>query len=264
MRSDNPRQPRFRDKAIEEYRYRDSNPYMVQHKEMGPPVVTASEAPPFRGRWAEAFGREAPLHVEIGSGNGFFLSGFAALHPEWNLLGVEIRFKRVMLCAQKIKKAGLPHARIARYDAWWLDDVFALGEIEGLYIHFPDPWARASEHKKRLLAPPFAAWAARAMAVGAPLRLKSDHLPNLDRLLAAMDGLPFEVVGRTEDVEKTGYPWESGDDIITNYQSKFMRRGLPSHALLLRRVAGEAPEAPAEREGQPAHGDSVEDEEDEG
>jgi len=229
-------QYRFRDLLPEEYARPDINPYLKLHREYGPPVLTASEAKPMRGQWARAFNESrAPLHVEIGPGNGFFLAGMAAKHPDQSWLGLEIRFKRVILCAKKIQAAGVANARIARYDAWFLDDLFEPEEVAGIYVNFPDPWMRERDEKKRLMGPAFAAWASRALKPGGLLRLKSDHGPNLDRLVAASAGHPMEVVDRSDDVDKQGLPWPAEDDIITNYQSKFIAKGEPVHALLMRR-----------------------------
>ena len=85
--------PRFRDRMPEEYRHPDANPFVRLHREFGPELLTAGEAWRFRGRWPACFGRDAELHVEIGSGNGFFLAELASRHPEHNVLGIELRYK---------------------------------------------------------------------------------------------------------------------------------------------------------------------------
>ena len=119
---------RFVDTRPDDLPRPDLNPYLRLHREWGPPVLTASDAAANRGRWDAAFEAPGPLHVEVGPGNGFHLAGMAARHPDVNWLGLEIRYKRVVLCAKKIESAGVArNARIARYDAWWLDDVFAPG-----------------------------------------------------------------------------------------------------------------------------------------
>ena len=227
------------------------NPYVELHEQMRPTVVTAHDALDWRGRWAECFGRDAPLHVEVGSGNGFFLAGMAARHPEQNWLGVEIRFKRVVLCARKIRAAGVENARIARYDAWWLDDLFAPGSLAGLYVNHPDPWMKNSQADKRLMGRYFAEFAAWALAPGAELRLKSDFAPNLDGLEAGAEGLPLHTLGRSDDVRGSGLPWPTDDDITTNYQSKFDKRDAPVHALRMRREAGVVDAPTADRQGGP-------------
>ncbi len=228
----------FQDRAPEDFVLPDLNPYLRLHREYGPPVIVGEDAPGFKGRWPEAFGgREAPLHVEVGPGNGFFLAGMAGLHPEQNWLGLEIRFKRVVLCAKKIDLAGLRHTRIARYDAWWLRDLFEEGEIDGLYVNFPDPWKKNKHQDKRLMGPAFAAWAGEALADGAHLRLKTDDPGNVERLRAALAEGPFEILAVVSDVRSEGLPWGDDDDVRTNYQGKFDRKDEATHALWARRAS---------------------------
>jgi tRNA (guanine-N7-)-methyltransferase len=265
MDAEQRRRNRFRDRKPDEVFIPDLNPYLKEHFSFGPPVLTATDAPTYKGRWDEAFGGSTgPLQVEIGSGNGFYLSGMAAKHPEQRWLGIEIRYKRVILCARKIRAAGLPNARITRYDAWWLDDLFLPGELDGLHINHPDPWVRGVEQKKRLLSVDFLGWAARALKVGATLRLKTDHLPYVDQALRCVEGLPFALIGRATDLATVGTPWPADDDVITNYQSKFIKRGLPVHAAWLRRIEGPAPEATPEMLAQAREVGAVDDEEEEG
>ncbi|NOY24796.1 MAG: hypothetical protein GXP62_02895, partial [Oligoflexia bacterium] len=71
-------------RPIDDYPDPDLNPYLKLHRSFGPEALPADAGPPFLGRWAAAFGRDAPLHVEIGPGNGFFLAGMAGMHPEAN------------------------------------------------------------------------------------------------------------------------------------------------------------------------------------
>ena len=227
---------RFRQRDPAEYRDPDLNPYMKMHLAFGPPVLTAEEAAAGRGRWPEVFGRPAPLHVEVGCGSGSFLAGMASIHPEWNWLGLEIRFKRVVLTARKIRRAGATHARIARYDAFWMDDLFADGEVAGLYVNHPDPWPKPREARNRLLARPFAESAARLLAPGACLRVKTDSPDYVDGVVAALLGLPFEVIGRCEDVAAEGPPWPADDDVITPYQRRSSERRAPVRAVWIRRA----------------------------
>lgn len=241
---------RFVARPPEDYALPDLNPYLKLHREYGPPVIPADEAPAFRGRWHAAFGADRPLCLEVGSGNGFFLAGMAARHPERSWLGIEIRFKRVVLCARKIDAAGVQNARIARYDAWWLDDLFEPDSLDGLFVNHPDPWEKARHEKNRLMGRYFAELAARLLKVGREFRLKTDHLVNVNGLVAALDGLPLELVARVEDIAANGAPW-GDDDVRTNYQSKFERRDEPVHAVLVRRVPGEAPPPPPEPEEAP-------------
>ncbi len=238
--------PRYEDKAVEAFRHSDINPYLIQHRAFGLPLLPGSEAWPLRDRWAEHFGREAPLHLEIGSGNGFFLTELAERQPDWNLVGLEIRYKRVVLCAMKLRKAGVTHARIVRYHAGYLDDLFRPGSLDGLYVNHPDPWPKEKHEKNRLISRWFLEDAARLLKPGARFRLKSDFHDNIDRLprLLAADGdgnplpaLPFRVLGVSHDVDGVGAPWPA--DIETLYHRKMRRLGYKIAAIEVERTEGE-------------------------
>ncbi len=225
-----PPEGRFRDKQPDEYRLPDLNPYLKLHREFGPPVLTADQALAGRGRWHQVFGRDAPLHVEIGSGNGFFLAGMSSARPQWNWLGLEIRFKRVVQCARKLQGAGATaQGRIARYDVHQLDDLFGPGSVSGLYVNFPDPWPKARHAKHRVLGPDFMGTVASILRPGAELRVKTDHPVNVDAVHTHVAGLPLTIAAVSHDVQREGPPWEH--DVVTNYQTKFYKRGEPVHAV---------------------------------
>jgi len=217
---------RFQDRAPDSYRDPLLNPFLQLHREFGPPVLTTGEAQQAVGRWDQVYGRAAPLHVEIGSGNGFYLAHMAGLHPEWNWLGIEIRFKRVVLTARKLRAAGVSHARIARYDAFYVEEILPAAGVAGLYVNHPDPWPKKRQAKNRLLARPFAEMVTRVLAPRARLRIKTDTASYVEQFLQAMEGLPLQVLGRSQDIAREGTPWPEEDDRVTNYQRKFYEKGV--------------------------------------
>ena len=111
-------------------------------------MIIGGEAKQFKDNWTNVFEREAPLHLEVGAGNGFYLAGMSQKMPECNWLGVEIRYKRVIMCAKKIEVSQLEHTRIMRYDAWHLDEVFGENTLDGLHTHHPDPWPRKDMQRR--------------------------------------------------------------------------------------------------------------------
>ncbi len=219
----------FVDRLPEEYRRPDANPYVRSHFEFGPPLLTAGQIRPYKGRWAELFGREAPLMFEIGCGNGEFMAEMGQKNPDWNYLGIEIRFKRTVLCAKKIRAAKLTNVIIARYHAAFLADLFDPGDLSGLFVNHPDPWPKGRHEKNRLISRWFLEDAARLLKPGAFFRIKSDFAPNCHRVEELM-----EVTGRCDDVNGKGAPWEG--DVPTNYQLKMLRSGVPVHAIGLVRL----------------------------
>lgn len=243
LAADNER-PRFKDRAPESFLRADINPYLDGHRTFGPELLAADDAWRWRGRWHERFGRQAPLHLEIGSGNGFFLSGLATVRPYWDLVGVEIRYKRTVMCAEKLRKVGAKNAVICRYHGAYLDDLFEDGSLSGIYVNHPDPWPKERHEKNRLISRWFLEDVARLLKPGGHFRLKSDFEDNIARipsLLAAdgdgnpLDALPLRVTHRCDDVNATPAPW-ADEDIETNYQRKFKAVGLPVYAIELVRT----------------------------
>lgn len=243
VESGQPSRPRFRDRLPGEVKRLDANPFLILHRSFGHPLIVASEAWKWRGRWEECFGRRAPLHLEIGSGNGFFLTALAQRHPEYNIIGVELRYKRTVLCGKKLRAANADNARIVRYHAGFLDDLFCPGVLDGIYVNHPDPWPKSKHEKNRLISRWFLQDVSRLLVDGGVFRLKSDFKPNVDRVQALLDSdsegkalpsLPLVITGRSNDITKGDAPWP--DDIETNYQSKFRLRGEPVYALELQKV----------------------------
>ena len=103
-----------------------------------------------RGRWAEIFGNENPIHIEVGMGKGRFLMDMARLYPEINFIGIE-KYSSVLLRAvQKLEEEELPNVRLIRMDAEDLENVFAQGELDRIYLNFSDPWPKDRHAKRRL------------------------------------------------------------------------------------------------------------------
>ena len=97
-----------------------------------------------RGRWAEIFGNENPIHIEVGMGKGRFLMDMAVLHPEINYVGIEM-YDSVLLRAlqkrEKLEEAGekLDNLKFMCVDARLLPEIFEKGEIQRIYLNFSDP-----------------------------------------------------------------------------------------------------------------------------
>ena len=224
----------FRDPTPSQFDDPKLNVYLEQYWQAGPPVLRGVDAQKFCANWSDVYGRNAPIKLEIGPGNGFFLAGMAALDPDSNWLGMEIRYKRVMLCARKIQAKGVQNARITRYNAWMVGELFSEDSLSGLYTNHPDPWKKKRQAKKRLLNREFCVWASKALKKGCAWRIKTDFEQHILSVIEHCEDLPFAITGRENDVNKNGAPWEH--DIVTNYQSKFREQGLPVYALELTRI----------------------------
>lgn len=240
--------PRFKDRTPEEIGSAEINPFFDDHRNYGHPLLPANKAWTWRGRWHELFGRKAPLFLEIGCGNGFFLAELARRYPHANIVGIELRYKRTVLCAKKLDQAAVSNAVILRYHAAYLDDLFVPGALSRLYVNHPDPWPKARHEKNRLISRWFLEDVCDLLRPDGIFQLKSDFPPNVQRVqtLLTTDGqdgpaprLPLTITGNSTDIDLHGAPW--ADDIRTNYQEKMKVRGVPVLGIELKREHSSEP-----------------------
>ncbi len=117
---------------------------------------TAAEAPRVRGATGVpgaagapgAAGTGSPLEVEIGCGNGHFLSAYAPTRPGTRLIGIDIKAKRCRKAREKAEKRGLANVTIVHAAAESFLAELAPCTVDAFHIYFPDPWPK-SRHRKR-------------------------------------------------------------------------------------------------------------------
>lgn len=86
-----------------------------------------------------------PLEIDLGCGDGTFLTGMAAHHPERDFLGVERMLGRVDKTARKIERLQLPNARIMRLEsAYTVSALLPSARVSRLHLLCPDPWPKKS------------------------------------------------------------------------------------------------------------------------
>jgi tRNA (guanine-N7-)-methyltransferase len=147
-------------------------------------------------RW---FGREAPLVVEIGSGNGESVAAMAAARPSYDVLAFEVWRPGVASTFLHLEESGATNVRLLSVDAvWCLEHLLAPGRLAELWTFFPDPWHKKRHHKRRLVTPEFATLAASRLAPGAQWRLATDWPDYAEQIRAVLDAEPLLEGGEVE------------------------------------------------------------------
>lgn len=178
-----------------------------------------------RGRWKEAFGSDAPLHVEIGMGKGRFLMDMARLHPEISYIGIE-KYSSVLLRAiQKMQEDPLPNVKFIRMDAEEIEAVFGEGEVDRIYLNFSDPWPKDRHAKRRLESRQFLKRYDRILKKGGQIEFKTD---NRELFAFALEELP-EAGWRAKAVtwDLHGDPAMNEGNVMTEYEERFSSLGNP-------------------------------------
>lgn len=141
--------------------------------------------------FATAFGRMAPVHLEIGFGNGDAIASMAAAHPENNYFGIEVHRPGVGGLMRRCAAERLENVRVMSSDAKEvLEKQIPANSLAAAYLFFPDPWPKKRHHKRRLVQPELVALLRERMAIGGVLRLATDWKDYAEQMLAVLSADP--------------------------------------------------------------------------
>lgn len=174
---------------------------------------------------------DGPVSVEIGSNKGKFVRELAQAHPETDYIGLEIRRKYAEMAQASLDELGLTRAHVLRADAAHaLPILFDDGQIQEMFILYPDPWWKARHRKRRVVREDMLDVFARKMAPGAPLWIRTDVGPlghdMRDEIHAHPSFEPLEL----EKYPMTPFPYSERD-------VRTIRKGMPVNLLYFQRVA---------------------------
>src|SRR6476659_3028617 len=176
----------------------------------------------------ELFGRSAPLHVDLGCGDGSFLCEMARRFPKRNFLGIERLTKRVEKVRRKTEK--IENVRVLRGDTLFaVRYLLPESSVETFYLLFPDPWPKRRHQLRRIFTRDFLDAIAAALEKHGVLRVATDQLDYFQQVeRISRDHLQFQVVPRSPD-----------DAVLplTKFERKFRGQGLPIYRLTLRKTS---------------------------
>ncbi|WP_163526682.1 tRNA (guanosine(46)-N7)-methyltransferase TrmB [Halobacillus ihumii] len=177
----------------------------------------------WKDSWNEAFDKDQPLHLEIGSGKGQFIAGMGKQHPDTNFIGIE-RVKSVIVGAlKKVLDAETENVRLINEDAQDLRDLFAPNEVDHIYLNFSDPWPKSRHEKRRLTFHTFLEQYEDVLKPGGELTLKTDNRGLFEYSLASFS--QFGMV--LEEVSLDLHELEDSLNVPTEYEEKFSAKGQP-------------------------------------
>lgn len=158
-------------------------------EELGPRYVLPYRAAPLD--LAQAFGRTAPVVLEIGFGMGGATAQIAQALPDHDFIGVEVHTPGVGALLKLIGETGLENLRIVQHDAVEvLDQMIAPASLAGVHIFFPDPWHKKKHHKRRLIQPAFVQKLVARLAPGGYLHCATDWEDYAVQMLEVLSAEP--------------------------------------------------------------------------
>lgn len=170
------------------------------------------------------FARGQPVEVELGSGDGSFLTQYAAAHAEVNFLGVERLLGRLRKINRKGSRLGLTNLILVRIEAsYLLEFLLPRGSVEALHVYFPDPWPKRKHRRHRLVNERFPELAARSLAPEGRVYLRTDHAEYFEQMIGVFG-------------QHSGFQQEATPDELGRHKTDF-ERGFTAAGIQTRHAA---------------------------
>ncbi len=185
---------------------------------------------PMKGKWREeVFRNSGPIVLELGCGKGEYTVGLARRYPDKNFIGVDIKGARMHSGACDARDNGLKNVAFLRTSIELLDRFFSEGEVDEIWITFPDP--QMKKVRKRLTGTTFMALYRKVMKPSGRINLKTDSpfLYTYTSLMARLNSFP--ILADSPDLYDTAAPHAASLDpalreIRTYYERQWLARGL--------------------------------------
>ncbi len=179
-----------------------------------------------KGHWAERFGNDNPIVLELGCGKGEYTVALAERDPNRNYIGVDIKGARLWKGAKYATEHALSNVAFLRTRVEFISAFFAPGEVSEVWLTFSDPQYRSEN--SRLCSPLFLERYRNFLRPGGIVHLKTDSrfLHEYARAVCAANGL--QVLACTNDL------YASKDsiqpvvrEVKTFYENLFLQQGYP-------------------------------------
>lgn len=189
---------------------------------------------PFPTDWQAVFARPAPLIVEVGFGNGKFITALAAQQPESNLVGFEIAINPVQWTEKLVERHHLTNVRLVNGDAFMgLTCLFEPESVQTFHVNFPDPWFKKRHLERRLLDREFLQLLVSRLQVGGHLFIATDILDYANQINTALKATPgLENAYATDWLNERENPL-----VVTHYERKARNVGRTCYYFKWRRTA---------------------------
>lgn len=187
-----------------------------------------------KGQWAERFfGNSHPIILELGCGKGDYAVGLARKYPDRNFIGVDKKGARMWRGAKTSQEEEIPNVAFLRVKVEQVGYCFGQGEVDEIWITFPDPVYKKRRESRRLTAPKFLELYKAVLKKGGIMHLKTDNLEFYKYTLENIDAFKYHLVEHTEDLYGSGFEGDASS-IQTYYEKKHIENGMKIYYLKFR------------------------------
>ncbi|ESV55291.1 tRNA (guanosine(46)-N7)-methyltransferase TrmB [Streptococcus pluranimalium] len=174
-----------------------------------------------KGKWHQVFGNTNPIHIEVGSGKGAFITGMALKNPDINYIGIDIQVSVLSYALDKVLESQAPNVRLLRVDGSSLVNYFEKGEVAQMYLNFSDPWPKTKHEKRRLTYKTFLDTYKDILPENGEIHFKTDNRGLFEYSLASFSQYGMILKQVWLDLHASDFE----GNVMTEYEQKFSSNG---------------------------------------
>ena len=172
------------------------------------------------------FNNANPLCIEVGCGKGGFILNMSKKHPEYNYIAVEMMQNIIVMAVESVIKEGLSNVRFINTGAEYLPRYIKEGTVEKIFLNFSPPYPKKTYECRRLTNKRFVESYYSLLKDGGVVEQKTDDYEFFIYSKESFISNGFKVEDKTETL-----PYDT-DNIVTEYESKFRKQGMPIYKLV--------------------------------
>lgn len=178
-----------------------------------------------KGNWTDFFGNDNPITLELGCGYGEYSVGLGTVHPDRNFIGIDIKGARIWRGSQDARINGLDNVAFLRTQLLFLDKFFEKGEVDEIWVTFPDPRIKDGDERRRLISPRYLKMYNKVLKDGGTVHLKTDNTFLYDYCVPLLEELGMPIQVHTRDLYKEPELHAEHHGLKTRYENLFYEQG---------------------------------------
>nr|WP_263325387.1 tRNA (guanosine(46)-N7)-methyltransferase TrmB [Neobacillus sp. Marseille-Q6967] len=185
------------------------------------PQYIVSNPEQYKGKWNEVFQNDQPLHIEVGTGKGRFITEMAKANPHINYMGIELYDSVIVAALDRLIEADLPNLRLLNVNAADLGKYFEKNDVARVYLNFSDPWPKIRHEKRRLTYKDFLTLYQNIMVDKGEIHFKTDNQGLFEYSLKSFSEYGLLLTFISLDLHNSDFE----PNIMTEYEQKFSEMG---------------------------------------
>ena len=192
------------------------------------PHIVIPNPEDFKGKWNDVFNNDHPLHIEVGTGRGQFITGMAKANPDINYIGIELYDSVIVSALENALEAGtLPNLKLIKVNGEHSAKFFQKNDVNRVYLNFSDPWPKDRHAKRRLSHENFLKLYESFLIDNGEVHFKTDNRGLFEFSLVSMSEYGMLLKYVSLDLHAS----MPEDNIMTEYEEKFSSKGHPIYRL---------------------------------